>query len=80
MWLWKAKQRSSSNDLVHKNILFNSFSIIQSSELNYSIRNSIAKISCNSMLNVIDYLNFVELKEVGKVNRMHNYLSKQNEI
>lgn len=49
-------------------------------EMNYRKKSKIATISCNSLLNIIDYLNFVELKEVGKVSKVFNYLSKQNEI
>ena len=37
-------------------------------------------ISQKSWTNIIDYLNYSELKEVGKINKAFNYLAKQNKI
>lgn len=39
-----------------------------------------AKISENNWSKVIDYLNFKELKEVGKINKYFNYLAKQDRV
>ena len=33
-----------------------------------------------SWLNVLDYLNYSELKEVGRTSRLFNYLVRQNKI
>lgn len=38
------------------------------------------KISKNNWLKIIDYLQYQELKEVAKTNRMLNYLSKDDKI
>ena len=37
-------------------------------------------ISQKTWINIIDYLNYSELKEVGKINRAFNYLARQNKI
>ena len=37
-------------------------------------------ISQNSWINVLDFLNYSDLKEVGKANKLFNYLVKQNQI
>ena len=37
-------------------------------------------ISQNSWINVLDFLNYSDLKEVGKTNKLFNYLVKQNKI
>ena len=38
------------------------------------------KISKNNWLKIIDYLQYQELKEVAKTNRLLNYLSKDDKI
>lgn len=37
-------------------------------------------ISQNNWLNILDFLNYGEIKEVGKTNKLFNYLVKQNQI
>ena len=37
-------------------------------------------ISQNNWLNILDFLNYAEIKEVGKTNKLFNYLVKQNQI
>ena len=37
-------------------------------------------ISQNSWINILDFLNYSDLKEVGKTNKLFNYLVKQNKI
>ncbi len=37
-------------------------------------------ISQNSWINILDFLNYSDLKEVGKTNKLFNYLVKQNTI
>ena len=37
-------------------------------------------ISQNCWINVLDFLNYSDLKEVGKTNKLFNYLVKQNKI
>lgn len=39
-----------------------------------------AKVSQLSWLNIIDYLNYTDIKEVGKTNKMFNYLVRQNSV
>lgn len=39
-----------------------------------------AKVSQFSWLNIIDYLNYTDIKEVGKTNKMFNYLVRQNSV
>lgn len=46
----------------------------------YAHRSLMLKLNSNSLLNIIDYMSFVELKEIGKINRLFNYLAKQNTI
>lgn len=43
-------------------------------------RKANAIVSQSSWLNIIDYLNFIDIKEVGKTNRMFNYLVRQNQV
>ncbi len=43
-------------------------------------RLKLKKISKNNWLKIIDYLQYQELKEVAKTNRMLNYLSKDDKI
>lgn len=38
------------------------------------------KVSQLSWLNIIDYLNYTDIKEVGKTNKMFNYLVRQNRV
>ena len=43
-------------------------------------RKKIDKISKKNWLRIIDFLQYKELKEVGKINRLLNYLSKDDKI
>ena len=46
----------------------------------YNNKESKSLISQNSWINVLDFLNYSDLKEVGKTNKLFNYLVKQNKI
>lgn len=43
-------------------------------------KNICGAITQSSWLNVIDFLKFEEIKEIGKTNKMFNYLVRQNQI
>ena len=43
-------------------------------------KKSTGKVSQLSWLNIIDYLNYTDIKEVGKTNKMFNYLVRQNRV
>ncbi len=43
-------------------------------------RKKIDKITKKNWLRIIDFLQYKELKEVGKINRLFNYLSKDDKI
>jgi hypothetical protein len=43
-------------------------------------RKKIDKISKKNWLRIMDFLQYKELKEVGKINRLLNYLSKDDKI
>lgn len=47
---------------------------------NNTKKNICRAIRQSSWLNVIDFLKFDEIKEVGKTNKMFNYLVRQNQI
>lgn len=48
--------------------------------LNHKKKNICGAITQSSWLNVIDFLKYEEIKEVGKTNKMFNYLVRQNQI
>ena len=43
-------------------------------------KKTMGKVSQLSWLNIIDYLNYTDIKEVGKTNKMFNYLVRQNSV
>ena len=47
---------------------------------NKNISDKAQAITQKSWLNVLDYLNYSELKEVGRTSRLFNYLVRQNKI
>lgn len=47
---------------------------------NKNINDKAQAITQKSWLNVLDYLNYSELKEVGRTSRLFNYLVRQNKI
>lgn len=47
---------------------------------NYANRSLLLKIHTSSLLIILDYMSFVEIKEIGKLNRLFNNLAKQNTI
>ena len=47
---------------------------------NKNINDKAQAITQRSWLNVLDYLNYSELKEVGRTSRLFNYLVRQNKI
>ena len=47
---------------------------------NKNINDKAQAITQRSWLNVLDYLNYSELKEVGRTSRLFNYLLRQNKI
>ena len=46
----------------------------------YNSKESKSLIYQNSWINILDFLNYSDLKEVGKTNKLFNYLVKQNKI
>lgn len=68
------------NPLIKKLSASQVYNIHKLPQFNYVNRSLMLKLNSNSLLNIIDYLSFVELKEIGKINRLFNYLAKQNTI
>ena len=58
----------------------NSYSTINSKMPNPSHRKYLSKISSKNWLKILNFLQFNELKEAGKINRQLNFLSKDNRI
>ena len=58
----------------------NSYSTINSKMPNPSYRKYLSKISSKNWLKILNFLQFNELKEAGKINRQLNFLSKDNRI
>ena len=48
--------------------------------MNYFEKNKAEKLTNQLWINVLDFLNYNELKETGKVNRMFNQNVKQKEL
>ena len=69
----RKKQIKVKSVVTHSNE--NSFNNISTVMVNKSY-----SINETSWMNVIDFLSFNELKQVAKVNRMFNYISKQHDI
>ena len=58
----------------------NSHSTINTKTTNPSYRKNMHKISSKNWLRILNFLQYKELKEVGKINRQLNFLSKDNRI
>ena len=48
--------------------------------INYLKQNAINKILINNWLRILNFLQYQDLKEIGKTNRLFNRLSKDNRI
>ena len=48
--------------------------------INYLKQNTINKILINNWLRILNFLQYQDLKEIGKTNRLFNRLSKDNRI
>ena len=48
--------------------------------INYLKQNTINKILINNWLRILNFLQYQDLKEIGKINRFFNRLSKDNRI
>ena len=49
-------------------------------KINYSNQNKINKIFINNWLRILNFFQYQDLKEIGKINRFFNRLSKDNRI
>ncbi len=58
----------------------NSHSTINTKTTNPSYRKNMHKISSKNWLRILNFLQYKELKEVGKINRKLNFISKDNRI
>ena len=79
------KKTCQLNSINYKNNSYNrkdKYSTNCNSEklLNYFEKNKAEKLTNQLWINVLDFLNYNELKETGKVNRMFNQNVKQKEL
>jgi hypothetical protein len=72
---------SSKKIKINYNTLYiNSYSTINTKISNPPYRNKINRLSSKIWLRILNYLQYKELKEVGKINRKLNFISKDNRI
>lgn len=52
----------------------------QKYQINDTSKSYLNRINGNTWMKIVDYLNYQELREVGKTNKMFNYIAKQNDV
>lgn len=76
MWITKTTNFHDSQGLQQN--LININRIKQAEKCCNTYASLVFKISVNNLVNIVDYLSFIELREIGKVNGIFNQISKQD--
>jgi len=75
------KEQKNNHFLRNSLSLGDKFSTLnQNEDSRYSIKNKCQKVTTRIWIKILNYLNYYELKETGKVNRFFNNTVKQKEI
>ncbi len=72
--------KNKKNVRINNNISLNSNLNYHTNYYSYNNQNNINKLSKNNLLKILNFLQFKELREVGKINRLFNYLTKDDRI